>query len=216
MTHTAYEKFFVSVLYNHGYETFFLRIRVFFRIRVQDTMFPRIYNHGYETFFRYEFFFVRRMRYNKEWSKSHSVLVRILADFGKFYKTRFQRRSSTPPQFWLILPNSTCFSFYTTSNSGWFYEIWLILPNPFPVWIRWPVLGSQNSAEFSWISPLNSAEFVCYIPLSDYRPWRGIYFPTVLLTLTSHSAAYKTKYVNYIKTLYYHTICVDIFRIGLL
>jgi hypothetical protein len=49
------------------------------------------------------------------WSVGRSILVRILADFGKFYKTR---HSSTTPQFWLILPNSTCFSFYTTSNSG--------------------------------------------------------------------------------------------------
>jgi hypothetical protein len=84
------------------------------------------------------------------------LVVRILAYFGKFYKSRFQRHSSTPPQFWLILPNSNCFSFYTTSNSGWFYEIWLILPKSIS---RLNSMTRYGLSKFSGISPLNSAEF---------------------------------------------------------
>ena len=102
--------------------------------------------------------------------RGHYILARILADFGKFCQSRFQRHSSTPPQFWLILPNSTSFSFYTTrdtplyttSNSGSFYKIWLILPKSISRLNSMTFLGSQNSAEFSSISPLNSAEFILF------------------------------------------------------
>jgi hypothetical protein len=96
-------------------------------------------------------------------TKGHSKLVRILVDFGKFYKTRFQRHSSTPPQFWLILPNSTCFSFYTTSNSGWYYEIWLILPKYISRLNSMTRFGLSKfsgiqlnfSAEFRWIDMIS-------------------------------------------------------------